>query len=254
MGLSTEDLGHKIAGGHAGRGVSRLTGSMNSWWCSRRRCALAFLASLLVAIVVLAGCGGSEHSSMGSTSGATAGTGAVGGKPPLAQNVSDLHGTDYAMHPAGEDYTFKARDNGLLVVYFGYLSCPDICPLTMVDTANGVRGLGAAASRVDVAFVTVDMERDKPDNLRNYLTHFFPEGNAHGVRAKDDIALLNLTYRFGAVFKIDPHTPGTNYGVAHSGNTYVVDDEGNLLWVWPFGTNGAQITATLQTLLPASAT
>lgn len=212
------------------------------------------LASLLVAIVLLAGCGGDEHeSTSAASSGATAGSGVTGGRPPTPQDLSDLRAIDYATNPAGEEYTFEAPHNGLLVVYFGYLSCPDICPLTMVDTANGVRGLGAAASRVDVAFVTVDMERDKPDNLRNYLAHFFPDGHVHGLRAKDETALLNLTYRFGAVFKIDPHTPGTNYGVAHSGNTYVVDHDGNLVWVWPFGTNGTQVTATLQSLLPASA-
>lgn len=212
------------------------------------------LASLVVALVVLAGCGGDEKTaSTAGTTGSTGGSGVVGGKPPLAQDLSDLRATDYSTNPAGEDFTFEARKGGLLLVYFGYLSCPDICPLTMVDTANGVRGLGAAASRVDVAFVTVDMERDKPDNLRNYLAHFFPDGRVHGLRAKDETALLNLTYRFGAVFKIDPHTPGTNYGVAHSGNTYVVDADGNLVWVWPFGTNGTQVTATLQSLLPASA-
>lgn len=213
---------------------------------------LTLLASLLVALVVLVGCGGDEQvvTTPGSTRGATAGSGIVGSAPPTPQKVDDLRAIDYATNPAGEEYTFRAPRNGLLVVYFGYLSCPDICPLTMVDTANGVRGLAADASRVEVAFVTVDPERDKPDNLRNYLVHFFPDGRVHGLRAKDDTALLNVAYRFGASFKIDPHTPGTNYGVAHTGNTYVVDSAGQLVWVWPFGTNGAQITASLQTLLP----
>jgi protein SCO1/2 len=221
--------------------------------CSRRRCLLTLLVSVLVAMLVLAACGGDETPSGGTSPITVPASGVTGAPPPVAQQLDDLRAIDFSKDPKGEEFRFVAPRRGLLLVYFGYLSCPDICPLTMVDTANGVRGLGADAARIEVAFVTVDPERDKPDNLRNYLTHFFPDGHAHGVQATNDTTLLNLTYRFGASFKIDPHTPGTNYGVAHTGNTYVVDAEGRLVWVWPFGTNGQQITATLRTLLPTAA-
>ena len=209
----------------------------------------------IVVVVAAVACGddGSVSTSGAtSASGASAASGVAGGRPANAGPVDDLRAIDYVADPAGKEFTFRAKGQGLLLVYFGYLSCPDICPLTMVDTANGVRALGADTSRVEVAMVTVDLERDKGENMRNYLTHFFPDGGAHGLRAKDDITLLNLAYRFGASFKIDPHTPGTFYGVAHTGSTYVVDAKGDLIWAWPFGTNGAQIAATLRTLLPAA--
>ena len=205
---------------------------------------------ILALLITVAACGAEASPTNASSSGAGAASGVAGQRPANAGPVDDLRAIDFVADPQGKEFTFRARANGLLLVYFGYLTCPDICPLTMVDTANGVRGLGTDSTRVEVAMATVDLERDKGDNLRNCLTHFFPEGGAHGLRTNDDVTLLNLTYRFGATFKIDPHTPGTYYGVAHTGSTYVVDAKGALIWTWPFGTTGAQITTTLRSLLP----
>lgn len=180
-------------------------------------------------------------------------TSVPGRVPTAAGSVADVRSIDYVGDPLGREFAFRAPEGGLLLVYFGYLQCPDICPLTMVDTANGIRELGEDGDRVEVALVSVDIERDLGQNLRNYLSHFFPDGGAHGIRAPDDAALLNLAYRFGVTYTVDPHEPGTRYGVAHTGDTFVVNDQGELIWSWPFGTKGPAIAEALRALLPAAA-
>lgn len=156
---------------------------------------------------------------------------------------------DYATDPGGANFPFVAPSGELLVVYFGYLSCPDICPVSMADLAAGLADLGDLASKVEVGFVTVDIERDTGARINEYLTHFFPNSTIHSLRAADTYSLNGVSYEFGAQWQVDPHEAGANdYGVAHSGLTYVVDDRGRLVWEWPFATSGPDIAMTLRQL------
>jgi cytochrome oxidase Cu insertion factor (SCO1/SenC/PrrC family) len=128
----------------------------------------------------------------------------------------------------------------------------------MADIAAGLEEVGPPiADRVEVAFVTVDIERDTGSRMTDYLKHFFPNQTIRALRAVDSFQLYEVTKQFGAQWQVDSHEPGaTNYGVAHSGLTYVVDDKGQLVWEWPFGTTGPEVAATLnqlmETVYPAS--
>jgi protein SCO1/2 len=233
---------------------------MASLPCPRRRFA-AFVVTVVLALVGAA-CGGDGTDTGVARSQAPVTTnaqGLAGERPVNAGPVGDLRALDYVTDPAGKEFAFTAaRPDGLLVVYFGYLSCPDICPLTMSDTALGVKALTPAdRARVEVAMVTIDPERDLGDNLRNYLTHFFPAevgvGGIHGLRATDDASLRHLAYKFNVTYRIDPHAPGQYYGVAHTGDTYVVNGKGELVWKWPYGTNGQQVASSLRALLRQTA-
>lgn len=204
----------------------------------------------LVLTVMLGACG----SSTSTPDAAPSPTSVVGRAPEPVVAVDDLVLTDYATDPAGAPFALRADPGGLLLVYFGYLSCPDVCPLTMADTATGLAELTPdEAARVQVGFVTVDPARDTGAAMVGYLGHFFPDGGTHALAATDDGALNKVTYRFGAKWQVDPHAPGdTSYGVAHTGDTYVVDDEGRLVWRWPFATTGADLAAAVRALLPPS--
>jgi protein SCO1/2 len=226
---------------------------------SRRRTGAIVLA--LACALAGAACGdGSDTGVARSQAPVTTNAQGVAGERPVnAGPVGALRALDFATDPAGKEFAFTAaRPDGLLVVYFGYLSCPDICPLTMSDTALGVKALTPAErARVEVAMVTIDPERDLGDNLRNYLTHFFPTevgvGGIHGLRALDDASLRHLAYKFNVTYRIDPHAPGQYYGVAHTGDTYVVNGKGELIWKWPYGTNGQQVASSLTSLLRQAA-
>lgn len=201
---------------------------------------------VVMMLLGVAACGGSS----GSADGATATTVAQKGyRPEPKRKVGDFALADYAAQPAGAAFALKAEPDGLLLVYFGYLSCPDICPLTMGDTAAGLKASGDEASRVRVAFVTVDLERDTGPDIVEYMTHFFTPDQIHALRSDDSDQLKTVAYQFGAQWTIEPHEPGSFYGVAHSGTTYAVDDKGNVVWAWPFGTTGDELAAGIRTLL-----
>lgn len=211
----------------------------------KRILVLPVLVALVVGAVACAGSSGSADSSTATTASATP----KGYRPEPKRKVGKLTLADYAAPEAGTPFTFKAQPGGLLLVYFGYLSCPDICPLTMGDTAAGLEALGGDASKVQVAFATVDLERDTGPDIVEYMTHFFTPEQIHALRADDEYQLHGVTYEFGAQWSIEPHEADSFYGVAHSGTTYAVDDQGNVVWAWPFGTTGDELAAGIRTLL-----
>lgn len=213
------------------------------------------LRSLLavVAVVVLAGGAAACGDEAGETDAAPPTTSAalrdIAGSARDLRDVSGLTLIDHSEDPEGEEFALKASSGRLLLVYFGYLSCPDVCPLTMADTANALYRLGDRAGDIEVAFVTVDPERDTGDRMRSYMEHFFPEGHRHGLRPRSEEDLSKAEYLFTMRYDIPPHEPGEFYAVSHTGSTYVVDDRGRLVWEWPFGTTAEEIATALEVLL-----
>jgi protein SCO1 len=157
-------------------------------------------------------------------------------------------------HGAGDpprEVTLVAPDGELLLVSFGYLSCPDVCPMTMGDLKRALHELGPAlADRTTVAFVTLDPERDDGQRLRTYLELFF-EDRYLGLTAPDDDTLVALTEQLGVRFEVEEHEPGAErYDVAHSALTYVVDDTGTVVRELPFGTTASDYARVVRALLP----
>ncbi len=148
----------------------------------------------------------------------------------------------------GEAVTMRAPPDGLYLVYFGYTSCPDVCPTTMSDISMALDDLPEAlASRITVAMTTVDPERDTNEVLIEYLGHFFDHSMA--LRTTDPADLENATDAFGVTWEIETHSPGDAYNVAHTAVTYVVDDTGTVVVEWPFGLGTKDMTSDLEILL-----
>jgi len=132
----------------------------------------------------------------------------------------------------GESFTTTAREGGLLMVYFGYASCPDICPTTLADLRRAMQQIGEDAGRIDVVMVTVDPFRDTPEILASYIQAFFPHGHA---LVTDDQALLDQAAQaFGAAYEVRQTADG-EIEVAHTALLSVVDSSGRILVQWPFG-------------------
>lgn len=182
----------------------------------------------------------------------TAGCGATG--PPELAGVVRTPALEVASVrlPAAEDgrpVAFQADPGELLIVYFGYTFCPDICPTTMGDIRAAIADLpDDLAERVSVVFVTVDPVRDTPEALERYLGNFFDE--AVTARTEDLDDLQAAADAFGVRFEIpEPDPTNPNYAVAHTAVTYVVDDTGTVVVEWPFGFERKPMTADLQALL-----
>ena len=145
----------------------------------------------------------------------------------------------------GQPFEFRAAPDGLLVVYFGYTNCPDICPTTMADLRAALGELGEEAERVDVAMVTVDPDRDT-DVLADYVHGFVADG--HAIATDDQAALRSVAEPFGVSYEVFT-SPAGDVEVGHSSNLFVVDDTGTLVLTWSFGTTADELAGDLEHLL-----
>jgi protein SCO1/2 len=154
-----------------------------------------------------------------------------------------------AVSGSGEEpLTMQAPPGELYLVYFGYTSCPDVCPTSMSDISVALDDLpDDLAERVTVAMASVDPERDTGEIVAGYLDHFFDRSLA--LRTDDPDALATAADAFGVQWEIEEHAPGEPYDVAHTAVTYVVDDTGTVVVEWPFGFDSEAMTSDLRTLL-----
>lgn len=198
---------------------------------------------LVVSAVIASACATNESKSTATT------------RPPAllgmvrdpALEVEDVR-LPLASNP-GDSMKMEAKDGDLLLVYFGYTSCPDVCPTTLSDISVALRDLPKAlARRVTVAMVTVDPDRDTAMVLTEYLGHFFD--GAIALRTDDPATLSAAATAFGVKYEVDPHEPGnTTYEVGHTATTYVINDEGRVVVEWPFGFESSHMTSDITHLL-----
>lgn len=146
----------------------------------------------------------------------------------------------------GVDFAFTAEPGRLLLTYFGYTMCPDICPTTLSEVKKALSSLGERADAIDLAMITVDPSRDLGELLTTYVQSFVP--SAHALRTEDDAALQEVASTFGAGYSVATNDVG-EIEVSHSGNVFVVDATGAVVLVWPFGINGASMASDLAILL-----
>jgi len=150
----------------------------------------------------------------------------------------------------GRSTDLKGEGDGLMLVYFGYTSCPDVCPTTLADLHMALEGMPAdQADRIRVGMVTVDPERDTPKVLNGYLGHFFDADDYDSFRTMDTDELARAEKAFGASSKIGKPDRHGDYDVSHTAQVYAVDDTGQVLVEWPFGTSSDDIRSDLERLL-----
>lgn len=146
---------------------------------------------------------------------------------------------------ADASFPMMADEGQLLVVYFGYTSCPDVCPTTLAEVKKAFTQLGDTAERVDVAMITIDPDRDTDEILTGYVQSFLP--GAHALRTTDAELLQTAGDAFGASFSVNTTADGT-VEVSHSAAMYVVDSTGSVVLTWPFGIPAVGIADDLDIL------
>lgn len=164
-------------------------------------------------------------------------------RSPVA-NVADV--SLPAVSHGGADFSMRAADGHLLVVYFGYTSCPDICPTTMADLRRAVVDLGDDADLVDVAFVTVDPVHDTAERMTVYIQRFFEDGVA--LRTVDQDILAAAARAFGAGYEVTVNAQGFT-DVQHTAFLYAIDSDGTIQVQWPFGMTSQDINHDIAYLL-----
>ena len=137
-------------------------------------------------------------------------------------------GGDFTLQSANGPVSLKDYRGKLVLVYFGYTFCPDICPTSLAATAEGLKLLKPEeAARVAMIFISVDPERDTPARLKEYVEFFHP--SMVGVTGKPE-DLAEIAKRYGVFYaKQKVATAGKGYVVDHSADTYVVAPDGQLV-------------------------
>lgn len=172
-------------------------------------------------------------------------------------NVRHAHLPEVTVGDERAVFPMRARPRGVLIVYFGYTHCPDICPTSLAALRRAYVTLGADARRIQTAMATVDPERDTPDVLTTYLQNFF-DSNYHALRASDAEELRKAETPFLASSSVtvgtatqdhDHVVSSTEPVVTHTGTTYAVNEQGRVVVEWPFGTDATSIAHDLRILL-----
>ena len=136
-------------------------------------------------------------------------------------------GGDFTLQSAGGPVALQDFRGKLVLVYFGYTYCPDICPTALAATAEGLKLLTPEElARVAVVFISVDPERDTPARLKEYAEFFHPA--IIGVTGTPE-ELATIARRYGVFYaRQSVETAGGGYVVDHTSDTYVVGVDGKL--------------------------
>ena len=155
----------------------------------------------------------------------------LAGGPAMAWNATDVSGAlprlSFTMTRAADDKTVTAADfkGKIVVLFFGYTHCPDICPATLINLTDMLKKLGDKADDVRVLFVTVDPGRDTLSLLKQYTGSFAPQ--VVGLRGTAN-ELANLAKRYRVAYSVTPAQDGKPAEVSHGAAVYVFDRDGNV--------------------------
>ena len=154
-------------------------------------------------------------------------------------------GGDFTLQSAGGPVSLKDFRGKVVLVYFGYTYCPDICPTSLAATSDGLKQLTPEElARVAMIFVSVDPKRDTPARLKEYAEFFHP-AIVGATGTPEEIAAIARRYGvFYAEQKVE--TAGDGYVVDHSADTYVISSTGQLVGKIAHATPPDQVVETIR--------
>ena len=187
------------------------------------------------------------------------------GAKPSAQGQDSRHsaGADSTIHPirgflpdlkfelvaaGNKTVTEEDFDDKIVMMFFGYASCPDVCPTTMAQLAQVQANLEGDADKVRIIFVSVDPHRDTPEILQAYVDAF--DSNAIGLTGSErQISRLARRYRVAYQIEKPRGSDEDIYDVAHSRGIYIFDENGKARLLASDGESVEKLTAAVRELL-----
>ena len=166
-------------------------------------------------------------------------------------HFTDITGAEFARKLELPDVDGKPRSladwrGKVVVVFFGYTQCPDVCPTTMAELAQIRTMLGADGDRLQTVFVTVDPERDTPEVLKAYLANFGP--NVVGLRGNAEQTAA-AAKEFKVFYAKVPGKTGGSYTMDHSAASFVFDPQGRVRLFVPYGADPKVLAADIRQLV-----
>ena len=169
----------------------------------------------------------------------------------LSFSSVDVTGADYAKGFELSDHNGQVRHlsdfaGKVVVVFFGYTQCPDVCPATMIELAQVKKLLGADGERLQALFVTLDPERDTPELLKAYMVNFDPMFLALRPTLEQ---LPVLAKDFKIYYKKVAGKSADGYTMYHSAGSYIFDTKGKLRLFTRYGSGAPVLAADIAQLL-----
>ncbi|HRK90421.1 MAG TPA: SCO family protein [Anaerolineales bacterium] len=166
-----------------------------------------------------------------------------------------FHGTVIQSPETSHDFTLTGINGNvslsdyrgkLVLLYFGYTFCPDICPATLANVGQALNQIGSNADDVQTIMISLDPQRDTPEKLAEYTAHFHPSfiGVTGTQEQLDAVASL-----YGIFYQVNEGSDATGYLIDHTATLLVIDREGFLKLVFPFGVTVDEIADDLKYML-----
>ncbi len=155
--------------------------------------------------------------------------------------------TDFTLQTANsESFHLSDAKGKIVLLFFGYTSCPDVCPTTLATFKQVHERLGDDAQKVRFVMITADPDRDTPEKVAAYVAQF----NSEFIGLSGSLADLESIWKELGVF-VEKQNSGSaaGYLVSHTASVYVIDQGGNLLMMLPYGTNAIDMADDLTQLL-----
>jgi len=150
------------------------------------------------------------------------------------------------MDQNGNRFKLGAQQGKVVLLFFGYTNCPDVCPITLSEFKKVKGILGERAGQVDFVFITVDPERDTPERIRDYLENFDP---AFIGLSGTDHELETVWNAYGVYQEHMETEDSAAYPVDHSSRVYAIDKQGQWRLNYPFGMEPERIAQDVIHLL-----
>lgn len=158
--------------------------------------------------------------------------------------------TDFSLQTANEEVFRLSEQKGKIVLlFFGYTSCPDVCPVTLATFKQVNDNLGEDAQKVRFVMITADPDRDTPDKVAEYAARFNPE--FIGLSG-DMTALASIWKELGVFVEKQESDSAAGYLVSHTASVYVLNQSGSLFMTFPYGTTATEIADDIRQILKDS--
>jgi protein SCO1 len=172
-------------------------------------------------------------------------------KKPSFHSV-DITGATYAQDFSlpdadGKTRTMKDFAGKVVVVFFGFTQCPDVCPTTLAEVSAVKKALGADGDKLLAVFITIDPERDSAAVLKSYVANFDPSFVA--LRAETPEALAAVAKDFKIYYKRSEGKSATSYSMDHTAASYVFDPKGRIRLFTRYGSGVEGLTSDVKQLL-----
>ncbi len=157
-------------------------------------------------------------------------------------------GGDFSLHSSKGPISLKDLRGKVVLLYFGYTKCPDVCPTSLSITTQMLNELSEdELKNVQAVFVSVDPKRDTFENLDQYVSYFHP--NLMGVTGSEEEVAVAADLYGAEYYEVDLKDSAFGYSVNHSAVTYLITPEGELRFIFPHATSASVVLEAVRYIL-----